>query len=309
MTSPVAAMTVSGLSRFYGKRAAVSRLDLRVYPGDLYGFLGPNGAGKTTAIRAILGLIAKSEGTVELFGERDPVRQRAEVGAMVETPTFNDWLSARNNLRIAAAYAGRGTPAEIDEVLERVGLRERAEERVRGYSLGMRQRLGIARALLGRPKLLILDEPTNGLDPRGMVDVRLLLKELVRRDGLTVFVSSHLLVEVEMMCSRIGIIDRGVLKAEGTMAELTAQLGGVAEVEVGVVDRPAALAVFEKLGGVEVVGDGEQDRLVLHLRDRAPADVNRALVAAGVAVSALVPKARTLEEIFLSVTSSEPGVA
>lgn len=309
MTSPVAAMTVSGLSRFYGKRAAVSRLDLRVYPGDLYGFLGPNGAGKTTAIRAILGLIAKSEGTVELFGERDPVRQRAEVGAMVETPTFNDWLSARNNLRIAAAYAGRGTPAEIDEVLERVGLRERAEERVRGYSLGMRQRLGIARALLGRPKLLILDEPTNGLDPRGMVDVRLLLKELVRRDGLTVFVSSHLLVEVEMMCSRIGIIDRGVLKAEGTMAELTAQLGGVAEVEVGVVDRPAALAVFEKLGGVEVVGDGEQDRLVLHLRDRAPADVNRALVSAGVAVSALVPKARTLEEIFLSVTSSEPGVA
>ena len=309
MTSPVAAMTVSGLSRFYGKRAAVSRLDLRVYPGDLYGFLGPNGAGKTTAIRAILGLIAKSEGTVELFGERDPVRQRAEVGAMVETPTFNDWLSARNNLRIAAAYAGRGTPAEIDEVLERVGLRERAEERVRGYSLGMRQRLGIARALLGRPKLLILDEPTNGLDPRGMVDVRLLLKELVRRDGLTVFVSSHLLVEVEMMCSRIGIIDRGVLKAEGTMAELTAQLGGVAEVEVGVVDRPAALAVFEKLGGVEVVGDGEQDRLVLHLRDRALADVNRALVSAGVAVSALVPKARTLEEIFLSVTSSEPGVA
>ncbi len=302
-------MTVSGLSRFYGKRAAVSRLNIRVDTGDLYGFLGPNGSGKTTAIRAILGLIAKSEGTVDLFGDRDPVRQRAEVGAMVETPTFNDWLSGRNNLRIAAAYAGRGTPAEIDEVLERVGLRERAAERVRGYSLGMRQRLGIARALLGKPKLLILDEPTNGLDPRGMVEVRLLLKDLVRRDGLTVFVSSHLLVEVEMMCNRIGILDRGVLKAEGSMEELLATLGGVEEVQVGVVDRPAALRVFERLGGVEVVGDGDHDRLRLHLRGRDAAEVNRALVAAGVAVSALVPKARTLEEIFLSVTSSEPGVA
>ncbi|GDX79733.1 multidrug ABC transporter ATP-binding protein [Deltaproteobacteria bacterium] len=304
-------MAVSGLSRFYGKRAAVKGLDLRVQPGDLYGFLGPNGAGKTTAIRAILGLIAKSEGTVEIFGDRHPVRQRHEVGAMVETPTFNDWLSARNNLRIAAAYADRGTEAEIDEVLGRVGLAERAKERVGGYSLGMRQRLGIARALLGKPKLLVLDEPTNGLDPRGMVEIRELLKELVRRDGLTVFVSSHLLSEVEQMCNRVGILDRGELKAEGTMAELIQKLGGSVEVEVGlaVADRPAALGVFERLGGVQVTGEGEAGRMVISLRGVEPSEVNRALVQAGVGVSALIPKVGTLEELFLSVTSSEPGVA
>ncbi len=304
-------MAVSGLSRFYGKRAAVKGLDLRVQPGDLYGFLGPNGAGKTTAIRAILGLIAKSEGTVEIFGDRDPVRQRHEVGAMVETPTFNDWLSARNNLRIAAAYADRGTEVEIDEVLNRVGLSERAKERVGGYSLGMRQRLGIARALLGKPKLLVLDEPTNGLDPRGMVEIRELLKELVRRDGLTVFVSSHLLFEVEQMCNRVGILDRGELKAEGTMAELIQQLGGSVEVEVGlaVADRPAALGVFERLGGVDVTGEGDAGRMLLTLRGIDAPEVNRALVQAGIGVSALIPKVGTLEELFLSVTSSEPGVA
>lgn len=309
MTSDVAALAVRGLSRYYGKRAAVRALDLQVNPGDLYGFLGPNGAGKTTAIRAILSLIGRSAGTVEIFGERDAVRQRREVGALVETPTFYEWLSARRNLRIAAAYAGRGSEADIDEVLERVGLRERARERVGGFSLGMRQRLGIARALLGKPKLLVLDEPTNGLDPRGMREVRELLTALVKRDGLTVFVSSHLLSEVEAMCNRVGILDRGELKAEGTMEELLRRLGGAQEVEVGVSDRPAALAVFDRLGGIEVVGDASDDRVLVRLRGIGPAAVNRALVQAGIDVPSLVPRAGTLEELFLSVTSSEPGVA
>lgn len=309
MTSDVPALAVNGLSRFYGKRAAVRKLDLRVQPGDLYGFLGPNGAGKTTAIRAILGLIARSEGTVEIFGERDMVRQRAEVGAMVETPAFNDWLSGRANLSIAAAYAGRGSAADIDEALDRVGLRDRAKEKVRGYSLGMRQRLGIARALLGRPKLLVLDEPTNGLDPRGMREVRELLTELVRRDGLTVFVSSHLLSEVEAMCTRVGILDRGELRAEGTVQELVQRLGGSTDLEVGVSDRPAALTVLSKIEGVTVEGDGEAGRMLLKLKGLEPAAVNRALVLGGVEVSSLVPRAGTLEELFLSVTSSEPGVA
>ncbi len=286
-------------------------LDLRVEQGDLYGFLGPNGAGKTTAIRAILGLIQRDSGQVEVFGERHSVRQRAEIGSLVETPTFSEWLSGRNNLRIAAAYAGRGTEADIDEALERVGLRERASEAVRGYSLGMKQRLGIARALLGKPKLLVLDEPTNGLDPRGMKEIRDLLKELVRRDRLTVFVSSHLLVEVEAMCNRVGILDRGQLKAEGTVAELVKRLGGAVQVEVGVAtqDRPAALGVIEKLGGIEVMGDGEEGRMLLALRGVETAALNRALVQAGIDVGALVPRAGTLEELFLSVTSSEPGVA
>ncbi|MBM4392551.1 MAG: ABC transporter ATP-binding protein [Deltaproteobacteria bacterium] len=311
LTSEVPALAVAGLCRRYGGRAAVHGLDLRVERGDLYGFLGPNGAGKTTAIRAILGLIQRDSGQVEVFGERHPVRQREEIGALVETPTFSEWLSGRNNLRIAAAYAGRGSEADIDEALERVGLRERAGERVGGYSLGMKQRLGIARALLGKPRLLVLDEPTNGLDPRGMKEVRDLLKELVRRDRLTVFVSSHLLAEVEAMCNRVGILDRGQLKAEGSVAELVKRLGGATHVEVGVAttDRPRALGVFEKLGGVEAMGEGEDGRMLLSLRGLEPAALNRALVEGGIDVGALVPRAGTLEELFLSVTSSEPGVA
>lgn len=311
MTSHVPALAVAGLERRYGARAAVRNLDLRVEPGDLYGFLGPNGAGKTTAIRAILSLVRRDAGQVEVFGERDPVRQRQEIGSLVETPTFSEWLSARNNLRVAAAYAGRGTEADIDEALERVGLRERAAERVGGYSLGMKQRLGIARALLGRPKLLVLDEPTNGLDPRGMREVRELLKELVRRDGLTVFVSSHLLAEVEAMCNRVGILDRGELKAEGTVAELVKRLGGTVQIELGVAthDRPVVLAVCEKLGGIDVIGEGDEGRVLLGLRGVDPAGLNAALVGAGVQVGALIPKGGTLEELFLSVTSQEPGVA
>ncbi len=311
VTSEVPALVVSGLVRRYGSRAAVHDLDLRVEQGDLYGFLGPNGAGKTTAIRAILGLIQRDAGLVEVFGERDPVRQRAEIGSLVETPTFNEWLSGRSNLRIAAAYAGRGTEADIDEALERVGLRERAGERVSGYSLGMKQRLGIARALLGKPRLLLLDEPTNGLDPRGIKEIRELLKELVRRDRLTVFVSSHILAEVQAMCNRVGILDRGELRAEGTMAELVQRLGGVVQAEVGVptADRPRTLEVFARVGGVEVLGEGDEGRVCVALRGIDAAALNRALVESGVAVHALVPRAGTLEELFLSVTSSEPGVA
>ncbi len=308
VTSDVSAMLVSGLERRYGARAAVKGLDLDVRPGDLYGFLGPNGAGKTTAIRAILGLIRRDAGSVFIFGESHPVRSRREVGAMVETPAFNLWLSGRTNLEIAAAYAGRGTKHEIDEALERVGLRERQGERVRGYSLGMKQRLGIARALLGRPKLLVLDEPTNGLDPRGMREVRDLLKELVRKDGLTVFVSSHLLSEVQAMCNRVGIIDRGVLKAEGRVADLLAGLGPVAQVEVGVGDRAAASLVIEGMEGATLAGEGEEDRLLVNLTGIDAAALNTALVRAGVAVHALVPKSGSLEDVFMSVTTQEPGV-
>lgn len=311
VTSEVPALVVSGLSRRYGARAAVHELNLRVEQGDLYGFLGPNGAGKTTAIRAILGLIQRDAGSVEVFGERHPVRQRAEIGSLVETPTFNEWLSGRNNLRVAAAYAGRGNEVDIDEALERVGLRERAGERVGGYSLGMKQRLGIARALLGKPRLLVLDEPTNGLDPRGIKEIRELLRDLVRRDRLTVFVSSHILAEVQAMCNRVGILDRGVLKEEGTMAELVRRLGGVVQAEVGVAtaDRPRALEVFARVGGVAVVGEADEGRILVALSGTDAAALNRALVEGGVGVHALVPRAGTLEELFLSVTSSEPGVA
>lgn len=308
MTSNDSAMRVVGLERRYGSRAAVHGLDLDVKVGDLYGFLGPNGAGKTTAIRAILGLIQRNAGQVEIFGEKEPVRQRKHVGAMVETPRFYEWLSGRTNLKIAAAYAGEIDEGDIDATLERVGLRERGNDAVRGYSLGMKQRLGIARALIGKPKLLVLDEPTNGLDPRGMREVRDLLRELVDRDKITVFVSSHLLSEVQAVCNRVGIIDKGVLKKEGRVVDLVAALGPATQVEVGVGDRRAASDLIAHLDGAELSGNGEEDRLLVTLRGLDPAALNVALVKAGIAVHALVPRTGNLEDIFLSVTSSEPGV-
>jgi ABC-2 type transport system ATP-binding protein len=308
VTSDDSALHVRGLERRYGARAAVKGLDLDVRPGDLYGFLGPNGAGKTTAIRCILGLIRKDGGTVEIFGNGDPVRQRAGVGAMVETPRFHEWLSGRANLEIATAYAGRGNAAEISRALERVGLAARAGEAVRGYSLGMKQRLGIARALVGEPRLLILDEPTNGLDPRGMREVRDLLIELARRDGLTVFVSSHLLSEVEAMCNRVGIIDKGVLKSEGRMDELLAVAAGRKTVEIGVDDRAGAVRALAGIRGAEIVGDGEDGRIRVALDGLDAAGLNRALVGAGVGVAVLIPQTGSLEELFLSVTSQEAGV-
>ncbi|MFZ5478253.1 MAG: ABC transporter ATP-binding protein [Myxococcota bacterium] len=305
MTSDDSALRVRGLTRTYGARAAVRGLDLDVRPGDLYGFLGPNGAGKTTAIRCILGLIRRDAGEIAIFGEADAVRQRREVGAMVETPRFHEWLSGRANLEIACAYANRGTAADIDEAIARVGLADRAKDAVRGYSLGMKQRLGIARALVGRPKLLVLDEPTNGLDPRGMREVRDLLKELVRRDRITVFVSSHLLSEVEAMCNRVGIIDKGALRLEGRMEELLAKVTGGVQVEVGVDDRARALAALDRIDGAELAGDGEEGRLLVTLRAGDAASLNRSLVEAGVGVHVLLPRTGSLEEVFLASTAQE----
>lgn len=298
------ALRVRGLERRYGGKPVVRGLELDVKVGDLYGFLGPNGAGKTTAIRCMLGLIQKDAGDVEILGERDPVRQRTGVGSMVETPRFHEWLSGRVNLKLACAYAGN--VAGVDEALTRVGLAERADDAVRGYSLGMKQRLGIARALVGNPKVLILDEPTNGLDPRGMREIRDLLKELVRRDRLTVFVSSHLLAEVEAMCNRVGIIDRGVLKAEGRVVDLLAGRGDVTEVELGVTDRPAALAVLDASDGrAKLIGDAEEGRLLIGISGMDVATFNKRMVDAGVGVTTLLPRTRSLEDLFLEVTSTE----
>ncbi len=309
MASDISALRVCGLTRRYGARMALDALDLDVQPGDLYGFLGPNGAGKTTAIRCILGLIQADDGTVSIFGETDPVRRRAQVGAMVETPAFHAWLSGRMNLELACGWAGfplADTAAAVEEALTRTGLADRADEPVRGYSLGMKQRLGIARALVTRPKLLVLDEPTNGLDPRGMREVRDLLEELVRRDRITVFVSSHLLAEVEAMCTRVGILDAGKLTAEGRVSELlagSAVRGGAAErVAVRVDDPVRARGVLEGLAGVEIVEDDGSGAFQLRLRGASAMAVNRALVIGEVGVRALVPHEETLEDVYLSVT-------
>ena len=210
------ALVTIGLSRSFGARVALRDLSLAVRSGEIYGFLGPNGAGKTTAIRCILGLISPSAGRVSLFGEEDPIRRLHNVGAMVETPAFHDFLTGRENLDLSASYAGLDEGG-LDECLQQVGLADRADDRVADYSLGMRQRLGLARALIGQPRLLILDEPTNGMDPRGIKDVRELLSGLAERYGTTIFISSHLLAEVEQMCTRVGILYRGELVSESAV--------------------------------------------------------------------------------------------
>ena len=305
MNPDTPALVTEGLTRRFGERLAVDQLSIQVEPGDVYGFLGPNGAGKTTAIRCILGLIRKDAGSVRIFGETNPVRQRAHVGAMVETPRFFDWMSARGNLERAVAFAGVGDRTDIDRSLQLVGLWGRESEPVRTYSLGMRQRLGIARALVGRPKLLVLDEPTNGLDPRGMKEVRDLLATLARTTNLTIFISSHLLDEIEKLCDRVGIIEHGRMIAEGRVVDLVAGEAGASVVEVGSPDATGLQLAISQMDGVREEGEGEAGRMKLRIEGITPSELNARLVERGVAVSALVPTERNLEELFLSLTSKE----
>jgi ABC-type multidrug transport system ATPase subunit len=303
------ALEVRGLTRTFGTRAAVSGLDLTVQAGDIYGFLGPNGAGKTTAMRCILGLIRRDKGEVKIFGDADPVRSRRHIGAIIEVPSFHGWLSGRDNLRHSAAYLGlspREAEPEIDRVLQRVDLTERARDLAAGYSLGMKQRLGIARALLGRPKLLLLDEPTNGLDPKGMREIREFVKNLATVDGITVFISSHLLGEVQQMCNRVGIINGGVLRREGDVADIIAANSGPLQlVLIGSSDRPALRAALGAFPQVKLIGETDNERLRVGLPPEGPsvAELNRALVQAGVNVDHLAVETRTLEDVFLEATA------
>ncbi len=299
------ALVTRGLTKRYDGVNVVDSLDLTVNRGELYGFLGPNGAGKTTTIRMALGLIFPSGGEVELLGEpmfrrgRDHALRRT--GALIEEPAFYRFLSGRRNLEALARAGGDGEEARrrlsrIDEVLEQVGLSPAGDKRVKAYSQGMRQRLGIALALLGRPEVLVLDEPTNGLDPAGMREVRLLLRRLAD-GGTTVFVSSHLLAEVEVMCDRVGVLSRGRLVAEGPPGNLR---GGAEHLRIEVGDPERAAAILRDLAGVAGI-EGEGRVLRVHLDGATPAQVNAALVSGGVAVSALVSERDTLEDVFMSL--------
>ncbi len=307
-----AALTARGLTKTYGGVPAVDALDLVIEPGTLYGFLGPNGAGKTTAIRMMLGLIHPTAGEVEVLGERvSPGRGIAalrRVGALVEEPAFWRYLSGRRNLEYFARAAGPDQDraarlSRLDEVMETVDLTHAASKRVKAYSQGMRQRLGIARALLGAPDILILDEPTNGLDPQGIAEVRALLRRLTE-DGTTVFVSSHLLAEVEAMCDVVGVLARGRLLAEGPPSNLRPSGN---RLRVGVDDPVRARKVLAELPGV-TLDEGPQDNGLppgpVRIRLAAPATaaaVNATLVHAGVAVSELSSEHERLEEVFLDL--------
>jgi ABC-2 type transport system ATP-binding protein len=300
------AIETTGLTKRFGERAALDGIDLQVPRGVAFGFLGPNGAGKTTIIRTLLGLTPASAGTMHVLGYSVPA-QRAQalqrVGAIVEEPRFHMHLTGRENLRIVAAVRGPETFARIDPALARVGLADRAGEKVKSYSMGMRQRLGVARCLLADPLLLILDEPTNGLDPGGIQEFREMIREMVEQEGRTVFVSSHLLDEVEKTCDAAAIVDRGKIVTQGAIAELAEGGGARHELILGVDDVDRALGV---LGASELVAEArpadEGVRVVLAGEPQTAAQVNAALVQAGIGVTRLEPVRHSLEQRFLQIT-------
>jgi ABC-type multidrug transport system ATPase subunit len=283
-----------GLTKRFGALTAVDRVDLDVRRGDIYGFLGASGSGKTTTVRMLLGLVLATSGTIELLGRpvpRDCHGVLPSVGALVEGPAAYGHLSGRTNLRLLdASGPGAGGAAarrrRVDEALEQVGLGGVGSRPVRAYSLGMRQRLGLAGALLRQPELLVLDEPTNGLDPQGIREVRELLEVLHAR-GTTIFLSSHLLAEVEQLCTRIGVLDRGRLVLQEQLETLQAPTGRT------VVRTPDAAAVVALLDGGVEARDG--DRLVIRATDTA--DLNARLVSTGIRVHELGPERRSLEEV------------
>ena len=300
-TSPLT-IEATGLSKLYGEFVAVDHLDLQVRQGEIYGFLGPNGAGKTTTLAILLGLIAPTAGTMRVMGAA-PGSSTAlgQVGAMIETPAFYPFLSGRDNLRVLAGYTE--TPsARIDVVLAQVDLADRADDKFQTYSLGMKQRLGVAAALLKNPPLLILDEPTNGLDPAGMADMRRLIRQL-GRDGHTVLLSSHLMNEVEQVCDRVGVIARGKIVAEGTVDELRGRDRLL--VRVDDVRRARTTLADSSIPGL-TIELAANNGLELQTDKDVPLDaawINRLLVEADVAVHELRHEQRSLEQVFLGLTT------
>ena len=291
------------LRKVYGERVAVDDVTLSVEPGDVFGYLGPNGAGKTTSLRMMLGLILPTAGSVRLFGAdpvADPVAALRGVAGFVEEPAFYPYLSGRRNLELLATLDGGGGD-RIDDVLDVVELRDRAGDRVRAYSHGMRQRLGIAAALLREPRLLLLDEPTTGLDPGGMRDMR----ELVRRlagQGITILLSTHLMTEVEVLCNRVAIIQGGSIRYQGALAELLARSAGRYRLEA--TDPARALQVCAAAPGIRDAAD--DDGVITFAGDRgAAAALSLALADAGVGIEALVPAGRGLEELFFEITEGD----
>lgn len=296
------AIETIGLRRRFGRHWALDGVDLRVPARAVYGFLGPNGAGKTTTFRIILGLLKAHAGEVRLFGARRD--SKARIGSIVETPVIYDHLTGRENLDLTRRML-RLPRVEVERVLEVVRLGPARDRRAGGYSLGMRQRLGLARALLGSPRLLLLDEPSNGLDPDAMRDMRVLLRELVRGTGVTILLSSHLLSEVEQVADHVGLMRGGRLIAQGPLGELTAAAGAVLEIEVG---EPARATALLAASGATVEESG--DRLDVRLAPGwTPAQANRALVEAGIAVSRLAPRRASLETLYATGPRAAPAGA
>ena len=297
-------LRTSGLVKRFGDLTAVDHLDLEVRRGEVVGLLGPNGAGKSTTIGMILGLIAATAGRAEVLG-LDVVSHRQEalrnVGAMLEVTSFYPYLSGRDNLMAVAILRGGPSPSRVDALLARIGLAERAGSKFATYSLGMRQRLGVAATLIHDPAVVILDEPANGLDPAGQREIRDLIRELAK-EGRGVLLASHLLHEVEQVCDRVVVIQKGKQIAAGTIADITR--GGSSYL---IVVAPPERAV-DALRAVEGIRDARVTPTGVEVmaNEGRGADINRALVAAGLYAEAIVPRTTSLEDVFLQLTEKEP---
>ena len=304
MADPI--ITLDAVTKRFGSTAAVSDVSFQVMPGRCVGWLGPNGSGKTTLIRCMLGLARPTTGTITVRGHAVPgdVRQAlTRVGAIVEEPRFYPYLTGKANLEVAAKFVGGEAITRVDWALERVDLTERGGSKVKEYSLGMRQRLGVARSLLNDPELLILDEPSNGLDPAGIVEFREMIRSFVEQEGRTVFISSHLLDEVQKIADDIAIVQSGKLVLHGSVEQLVAE--GRQSLRVRVDDPGRAESELLSRGlvrGVSLVESGVLELDVDRLDDQRSIDVTRALVEAGVGVIEVVRERESLEERFLEIT-------
>jgi ABC-2 type transport system ATP-binding protein len=313
-TGGVPALELEGLTKHFGDFVAVEDLSFVVRRGDVYGFLGPNGSGKSTTIRMILGLVRPTSGEVRIFGRpATSPEERARMAGFVEAPGFYEYLSARDNLRLLAAADLRADKSPpLQGVLQTVGLSDRARDKVRTYSQGMKQRLAIAAALLREPEFLVLDEPTNGLDPGGMRDIRALVRRL-SGEGLTIFLSTHLLAEVEQLCNRVAVVSRGRLLAEGALAEIAQQARGRTEYRLAADDPERTRMVLQARQDVALLNgrseelDGFRPDEVVRFAagEEGAGPVVRNLVEEGVEVLALVPVRPNLEELFLRLTEDD----
>lgn len=298
-------LSVRGLTKKIGEREIVKDLQFEVQPGEIFGFLGPNGAGKTTTIRMLVGLIRPTSGTISIDGydlKSDFLQAISRVGCIVENPELYPYLTGRENLEHFARMDERIRPSRIDEVVEQVELTERIDEVVKNYSLGMRQRLGIAQALLGSPKLLILDEPTNGLDPAGIRELRAFIKKLAKEDGISIFISSHILYEIQLMCDSVAIINQGKIIQTGRLDQL---ITDHVRVEWRVDPIQQAAEILKKHSFIEDLEITSDEQISCRMPMEQIHPINQELLEAGVIITGIRPYQQTLEDVFLSVTRGE----
>jgi ABC-2 type transport system ATP-binding protein len=298
---------VDRLSKSFGHVHALNGISLSVAEGEVFGFLGPNGAGKTTTIRILLGLQHADSGTAKVGGFdcwTEHAKAARLLGATLEQPALYGFLSGRDNLRLFARLLGAVDEKQISELLDLVGMTERGDDKVKRYSMGMRQRLALAQAMLGKPKLLILDEPTNGLDPNGIHGLRILLRKLAD-EGMTIFFSSHLLSEVEELCDRVAVLHRGEVKAAGPLSELMNVKGFHYRIDVSDVDK--AMDIVRSIDGATVEPGTIKDSITVSSQTDLARSINHALVAAGIGVDQLVRTQRGLEDVYIELTGVAPG--